>query len=220
MTVWRQAMLYSGLAHGILLILAGFWLQNPPPEQTQPVLPEIELAVGGQVRSRPGAELGAMPHSSIKIAETRPLPGPRAEPTAEKREAQRPDPDAASDGKRQAAVADNTTAAVAATGLKADAAVPASGGVLPPRVVGKVEPVYPEQARRRRIQGSVVVRVEVQQAGQPRNISVWISSGHAALDQAAVEAVAQWAFAPARDALTGVPLVCITHVPVSFHLET
>lgn len=58
-------------------------------------------------------------------------------------------------------------------------------------------PTYPMQARRRRLEGKVVLSVQVDAQGQPQVVNVQRSSGHDALDAAAVEAVRRWRFEPA-----------------------
>ena len=69
---------------------------------------------------------------------------------------------------------------------------------LGPVLVHRVEPVYTEQARREKIQGTVVLRVEIEETGLiPREqIRVLRSLGHG-LDEAAVTCVSKWRFRPA-----------------------
>lgn len=59
-------------------------------------------------------------------------------------------------------------------------------------------PDYPPAAQRRGLEGQVVLKVHVLASGQPDSVTVARSSGHAILDDAAIKAVVQWAFAPAR----------------------
>ena len=59
------------------------------------------------------------------------------------------------------------------------------------------EPVYPSDARRRRVQGSVVVRIAVSAAGRTERAWVERSSGHAELDQAALSAAQKMRCVPA-----------------------
>jgi TonB family protein len=71
-------------------------------------------------------------------------------------------------------------------------------GILNPFPLRKVEPRYTEQARKARLQGSVIVRVEVRPDGTvaPDNITVVQGLG-TELDENAIEAVKQWIFKPA-----------------------
>lgn len=59
-------------------------------------------------------------------------------------------------------------------------------------------PVYPEQARREGWEGTVILRVLVDQEGRSKWIEVSRSSGFVILDGAAVETVKRWRFHPAR----------------------
>ncbi|OGX35035.1 MAG: hypothetical protein A3C36_04245 [Omnitrophica WOR_2 bacterium RIFCSPHIGHO2_02_FULL_52_10] len=59
-------------------------------------------------------------------------------------------------------------------------------------------PVYPQIARERGWEGTVRLEVRVEQDGHPSAVGVERSSGHAALDDSAAQAVRQWKFSPAR----------------------
>jgi protein TonB len=69
---------------------------------------------------------------------------------------------------------------------------PAGGGDV--AVISAPPPSYPALARRRGEEGRVTVRADIGSDGVPRNVGVEISSGSAALDAAAVEAVRGWRF--------------------------
>ncbi len=71
------------------------------------------------------------------------------------------------------------------------------GPSRPPRVVNWTDPPYPEQARQQGIEGTVVLKLTVGADGRARNVTVARSSGHAALDQAAVAHVKKTRFSPA-----------------------
>ncbi len=60
------------------------------------------------------------------------------------------------------------------------------------------EPVYPEELRRRRIGGRVLLNVSIGPDGRVRSVSVAQSSGEPLLDESALEAVRDWQFEPAR----------------------
>lgn len=79
------------------------------------------------------------------------------------------------------------------------------------------EPVYPVSARRRGEQGTVMLKVLVTREGTAASVSVDKSSGSAALDRAAVEAVRKWRFAPARRGTDAVESSVL--VPIVFRLE-
>jgi len=82
--------------------------------------------------------------------------------------------------------------------------------------LGNVPPVYPYRARRKEIEGRVVLRVQVLPGGTARSVEVLSSSGHAILDRAALKAVRGWRFVPAKWA--GVPVAGAIDVPITFRL--
>lgn len=79
------------------------------------------------------------------------------------------------------------------------------------------DPRYPREALRQGLQGTVWLRVLVDEAGLPSEVSVEHSSGHRVLDEAARRQVlAQWRFQPAlRD---GRPVPAWGRVPIDFRL--
>lgn len=60
------------------------------------------------------------------------------------------------------------------------------------------KPEYPERARREGWEGTVLLRVLVDQQGKPKRIEVSRGSGFDTLDRAAMETVKNWRFHPAR----------------------
>ena len=78
-------------------------------------------------------------------------------------------------------------------------------------------PGYPTIARKRGWEGRVELAVDVGPDGRVRSIAVAASSGRAALDRAASEAVAAWTFEPARRA--GIPVGGWVTVPIRFRLS-
>lgn len=78
------------------------------------------------------------------------------------------------------------------------------------------EPPYPAAARRRRQEGVVLLQVTVAAAGRATRVEVKQSSGFALLDEAAVRAVRQWEFEPAR--LDSKAVASEIEVPVRFRL--
>jgi protein TonB len=84
-----------------------------------------------------------------------------------------------------------------------------------PQVVRQVPPVYPERAVALRVQDVVVLKVLVGPTGRPEDIQVLRGSQKgSALDAAAVAAVRQWEFYPARK--DGQPVSCWFNVGVPF----
>lgn len=93
--------------------------------------------------------------------------------------------------------------------------LPIGGGVPPPVQVRKVSPVYPEEARAARVQGIVILEALVSERGNVENIRVLRSIPM--LDQAAIDAVRQWQYAPTL--LNGKPVPIIMTVTVQFTLS-
>ncbi|MCA0305648.1 MAG: energy transducer TonB [Proteobacteria bacterium] len=85
------------------------------------------------------------------------------------------------------------------------------GYLVPPN------PVYPARSRKAGEQGSVTVRVLVDAAGRPSQVLLQASSGHPALDEAAVSAVRAAQFRPYADG--GTPQAVWVLVPINFVLR-
>ena len=87
------------------------------------------------------------------------------------------------------------------------------GGVTPPVLVSKVEPVFSDEARAAKVDGTVVLYTEVGSDGAARNIRVLRGLGYG-LDEKAIEAVQQWRFQPGmRD---GQPVTVAATIEVNF----
>ncbi len=85
----------------------------------------------------------------------------------------------------------------------------------PPVLLRQVEPDYPEEARRAKVQGFVTISVEIDENGRVRVLRVLQPAG-LGLDEKAIEAVKQWRFKPAmRD---GRPVAAPAQIQVSFRL--
>lgn len=78
-------------------------------------------------------------------------------------------------------------------------------------------PDYPPTALQHRWEGTVLLNVRVLASGSAQEVSVVESSGHASLDEAAVQAVTGWRFVPARRA--GQAIDAWLRVPVVFKPE-
>ena len=89
------------------------------------------------------------------------------------------------------------------------------GNVQESKLIRRVEPTYPELAKRARVQGKVVLVVTVDEEGNVTDIRV--TSGHPLLDEAAVSAVKQWKYSPTL--LNGEPVPVIANVTVFFNLK-
>jgi len=89
------------------------------------------------------------------------------------------------------------------------------GGVSSPQLLFKVEPEYSEEARKAKFQGTVLLYVEVDEKGLPRNIKVIRPLG-LGLDQKAIEAVEKWKFTPGKK--DGKPVAVQAQIEVNFRL--
>ena len=82
---------------------------------------------------------------------------------------------------------------------------------------GNPRPHYPARAVRKKWEGRVVLLAEVLTSGEVGALKTALSSGHWLLDQAAIRAVRQWSFSPAK--LAGVSVSSHVQVPVQFKLR-
>lgn len=96
---------------------------------------------------------------------------------------------------------------------------PPLSGIAKPNILTKVNPVYPPAARQANLEGTVVLKIQILSSGRPGEIYVARSSGYPSLDEAAIEAVRQWQFVPAKDLNSGQPIVCTISQPISFQLH-
>jgi protein TonB len=87
----------------------------------------------------------------------------------------------------------------------------------PPRPVARLKPVYPPQARMRRIEGFVVVEFVVSVDGTAQDVRVVEAKPEDVFGRAAVRAVRRWRFTPGiKD---GEPVATRVRQRVSFELE-
>jgi len=89
-------------------------------------------------------------------------------------------------------------------------------GIEPPRLLREVHPRYTEEARRRTVEGEVVVEIVVRSDGRVGDVRILQRLG-SGLDDRAVDAVRQWVFEPARR--LGVPVDVLVEVAVEFKLR-
>ena len=78
-------------------------------------------------------------------------------------------------------------------------------------------PTYPPAALRNGVEGSVVVRVDVDATGYPMNVTIIQRSGSRDLDRAASDAVRRWRFQPAQS--NGVAVPGSIEVPFDFKAQ-
>jgi protein TonB len=91
-----------------------------------------------------------------------------------------------------------------------------TGDMVRPVLVSKIEPVYPNAARKARLPGRVVLEAVIGLDGSVESVSV-ISSSSSLFDEAAMAAVRRWKYTPAR--MNGGPVRVYYTVQVSFVLR-
>jgi len=89
------------------------------------------------------------------------------------------------------------------------------GNVQESKLIRKIDPAYPELAKRARVQGKVVMVVNIDEEGNV--IDLKVTSGHPLLNESAESAVKQWKYSPTL--LNGEPVPVIATVTVIFNLK-
>jgi TonB family protein len=97
----------------------------------------------------------------------------------------------------------------------ADSVFKVGGDVTAPELRVRVDPEYPEKARVQRLQGAVLLSIEVWPDGRAHNVRVERGLG-LGLDERAVDAVRKWEFEPGTK--DGEPVRVVCRVEVIFQL--
>jgi TonB family protein len=90
------------------------------------------------------------------------------------------------------------------------------GGITPPSILTKRDPVYSEEARKAQYQGTVVLEAIVRKDGSVEIIRVVRSLGFG-LDKNAVKALREWKFRPGMR--NGVPVDIALNIEINFNLR-
>ena len=90
------------------------------------------------------------------------------------------------------------------------------GGVSAPVLLSEVMPKYSKEARKKKIQGNVLLNLIVDREGHPKRIRVIKSLGYG-LDENAVEAVRQYVLKPAME--NGEPVAVEINIDVNFRIR-
>jgi protein TonB len=177
----------------------------------------------------PAAEPPPKPVAA-KAAPKPPQKPPRLARTGEAKAFERPKP--AAPAEPATALAPSETAAAPSAGSPGgvvrgasggtagglgDAAIPVGAVAAPPELVERVVPEYPARARDLEIEGQVVLEVVLDRRGRPEP-DIKVLKSVKLLDAAAIAAVRQWRFRPARDA-GGNAVRVVMEVPVRFVLR-
>ena len=89
------------------------------------------------------------------------------------------------------------------------------GDVKAPVVISRVEPIYPEDARKARVAGIVIIEALIDRNGNVREARV-LKPLPFALDQAALDSVRQWKFRPGTR--NGEPVDVLFNLTINFQL--
>ena len=84
----------------------------------------------------------------------------------------------------------------------------------PPRLLRQVRPIYPSEAFVKKVEGTVVIEIVIDEQGRVSRMRILTSVP--LLDAAALEAVRQWVFVPAQK--RGRTVATIAVAPVSFRI--
>lgn len=219
----------SGVTLLHVAALAGLTLlasQRVPPI-TPPQLARMELV-------SLAAPQPAAPAPAVQAA-PRPEPKPRPERPAARRSAATSPPLLSTPAPRPSAATPSATpspapapeehrseVAAGSHAAPAKAAEAADAPITPPLYRGgyldNPKPRYPALSLELNESGTVRVRVQVSAEGRPLDVSLAQSSGYPRLDRAALEAVRQWRFVPARRGQEAIPFNFI--VPVDFSIKS
>lgn len=98
----------------------------------------------------------------------------------------------------------------------AKGAVPAEGDIQPPMLLKMVEPIYPQAAVEKKIEGVVILSAKIAEDGKV--IDAMVLRSVPGLDEAALAAVKQWVYEPMT--IKGKPVKVIFTVTVRFALKS
>lgn len=90
------------------------------------------------------------------------------------------------------------------------------GNIQAARIINRVQPVYPQEARKKGIAGIVRLHVLLAKDGTVKQME--LVSGHPLLQQAAIDAVRQWTYHPTL--LNGEPVEIDTTIDIFFVLNS
>jgi protein TonB len=170
-------------------------------------------------------------HEPVKkaVAKAEPAPEPEPEPASRRQSRKEPagdtaEPEAQADsGPPKTASREPARAEEPRTRPAPEASEDPAGSTYQPPGIRRgsrrnAPPAYPAHARRRGVEGTVILLVHVGPDGRPRRVEVDQSSGHTLLDRAARRAVQKWSFRPATRG--GREVAGSVKVPVRFQLRS
>lgn len=232
---WRKSRYFPAAlvvhAAGLLAVLgASLWMLEEPPEPTvpitwvSPVAPAPPPPPPGGRAPRGGAARGSARAVAAPVTIPDRLPVTESLPaTSDEIEVPRDGPIGSPSGPEGEGPGDAGNGVEGGPGTDRDTPggfdrgilVP-GGDVHAPVLVRRVEPIYPETARKARLEGEVVLEAIITARGEIEEVRVVRSAG-AILDASAENAVERWKYRPAT--LNGRAVRVLLTVTISFRLH-
>lgn len=232
---WRKAGMISVICHIFLFMGASYLSAHmPPAPATEEQYMELVLINERQVEKINYSIPSPVPTSSAEQSQGSPLPASsQVTPPSPRNTATTTATTsivttegltmtsvaAGEEGKNESPVTTSTgtssgTSNTSQTGTKSSGI-----NIIRPSILHKVDPIYPQSVRQAGIEGTVIIKIQILANGRSGNISIARSSQNDELDKAAITAVQQWSFVPAKDSDSGQAVACYTTIPISFHLK-
>jgi TonB family protein len=194
----RLAVSLAGIAvllAGTVVLAAGWFPLTGAPEfvQQQAVNPEFSRPA-----PTPSIKAGVTPAKVEMAANAKPVAAPLREPV-----------------KPESPVPREESAVGTSVAPPQREPIKVGGNIQESKLIHRVEPVYPELAKRARVSGKIVLVITVNEEGFVSDVRV--VSGHPLLNDAAITAVRQWHYSPTL--LNGAPVPVIATVTVVFALD-
>lgn len=223
---WRKPVILSIIFHIFFVIGTSYLVSHMPLSQAaEEKYVELELMNTVEEQGEVDSALPAMPRSAIHTTQPIPLTTVNQPITS---------PSSAPSSVTAAPLVTSeplTVTSVSGTGVTSSSAESAGAGnnatttksngsgIIPPSILNRINPTYPQSARQAGIEGTVILKIQIHENGHAGNVTIFRSSGNEELDTAAISAVKQWRFVPAKDRTSNQPMVCYTTMPISFHLK-
>ena len=217
-----------------LAVIAAFvgasaWFPGGPPEPAErSTLPIVFLPAASSSGPSEGARTRQTSHASrppVHHEMTQPVsvpsdPSTKASSVLDGRpDSPQPDPSAGGDGgggTEPGGGDGGSGGGDLGGGGNGDEILPVVGDVRAPVLLERVEPDYPESARRARLQGIVILEATITTSGEVQEVRV-LKSVNPLLDEAAVRAVRVWRYRPAT--LNGRAVPVYLTVTVRFGID-
>lgn len=200
------AFLHGGLA-------AWAMMPEPPVALPQQQIIQISMVAPTQIQQQPTPDVPVLAQEAPKIP-------PKEKGMVKLQQAAENKAEKPEKKEEKKLVVERQVQTQLTSGIQANDATEKNAAITKPVAADYLKnppPRYPSDARRRRQQGAVMLSVSVTPSGAPRMVQVARSSGHSLLDEAALEAVRQWQFVPARRGSQTVEGTVL--VPIEFRIN-